>query len=301
MFCFLEEDFVRPLVHIGGVCGVCGPKRGRIHTLSSISLRVGRKRFVTVIKRSNSNGSAFVGVLNYLSAPSSKRCFLSKGSITGLSSGRLSSVHGRGVNFVFRKFGLVPGLSTLKGMRLPLVCHKLKGRREGRVTKRTLSGIKLRGHVSREPGRLSNKRRRHITMTETVTTRPPVVLTSRPANGLSDGSAVRVVGVLGSLRRSKEAIVVVARSSRVTGRMSHIIHVVSKGVIDSDMGRWRFGYLPTLGREKRCFAVSRSLGRYPLSVFLVECFLLRFWLLLFAFCSASADSVLGFDSFPTVS
>lgn len=239
LVCFAEDGFVvrSTLMQMMSLYGICGPKRGRIQTLSRISLRVRGNRFITVVKRSNSKGSAFVGVLNYLSIPASKGCCLGKASMSAVGSGSLSIMQGGRVNFVFRNFGLVTGLATLRGIRLPLVCHKVSQGAEEGLTIRSLGGIKLRGHVSRGPGRVSKKRRRHITVTETVTTEPPIVLTSRPAKGLSSTSDERVVRVLGKVRESKRALVLVARSGKVTTRTGQIIQVVSKGVRSSVVGR----------------------------------------------------------------
>lgn len=228
--------FIVRLVSIHGICGVCGPNRGRMGTLSNISVAVSRNRFITVVNRSNSNGSALVGVLNLLSAPARNRCCVGNGLISSLASSRVDSVHGGRVNFVFRNFGLVSSLSTLRGIRLPLICHNIPHTRESRLSGTTLRGINLNNHVRRLPTTLSNNRRRHITITHTVTTTPPIVLTSRPANGLSAHSAGSIVRVLRGLGSRNEAIVIVARSGRVTRRTRHIVEVESNGIIRSCVG-----------------------------------------------------------------
>lgn len=215
---------------------MCGPNRGRIHTLSNISLAVSHNRFITVVNRSNSNGSAFVGVLNLLSIPADNRCGLSKRGASGLSSSRVDRVQGGRVNFVFRNFGLVSDLATRRGIRLPLTCHNVPGTRHRILSRSTLGHIKLRGQVGRLPGRVSNNRRREITVTHTMTTGPPVVLTSRPANGLSDRSKTRIVQVLRRLRHRNEAIVLVARSGRVTTGTRQMVHVRSNRIVRSCVG-----------------------------------------------------------------
>ncbi len=214
-------------MELGRVCGSCPLNRRAISILRSVGLRVGPGRFISVLNPSNDNGSALVGVVNYLSIPSGKSCVLSNRCISDYARSRLDRVEKGGVKFVFRRFGLLPRLATCRGIRVPLLCRGLAPTREGRQILEALTRMNLASHVRRGPARLSNNRRRQITVTHILTTRPSVVLTSRPANGLSSASNRRVVGVVGSLRSRNGAVILVARSVGITGRTRHGICIRS--------------------------------------------------------------------------
>lgn len=95
-----------------------------------------------------------------------------------------------------------------------------------------VTALKVRGQVCGLPGRLSKKRRREMTVTETLIGHPRVVFTSRPAKGLSSGADSRMVTLLGvATGGCKRAVMVVARSSRVTRITSHVLIVRSKRII----------------------------------------------------------------------
>lgn len=222
------------LINVGGVCHA---GRVRAMTLRSMGLAIGGKRFLDVVKPSNYNGSALLGVVKLLSAPANKDVRMTKAEVRDVGSGRLTTFHGGGLKFIFRSFRLVGSLGILSGIRLPLLCHHVDDDRHGQLTRSILTGIKLDRQVHRFPSRLSNNRYRHITITHTVVNGPRVVLTSRPANGLSSEVKTRIVRLLRQLGgRSKQAVIVIARGRRRTGRASQAIHFFSKRRI-----RWGIG------------------------------------------------------------
>lgn len=256
------------VVGLANVGGVCHAGRVRAITLRGMGLRIGGKRFLDVVKPSNYKGSALLGVVNLLSTPADNAVRVTNAGISNVGSGRLTTFHGRGLNFIFRSFRLVGSLGILSGIRLPLLCEGISTGRHHRLTRRMLGGINLDRHVHRVPARLSNNRYRHMTVTHTVVNGPRVVLTSRPANGLSSGVNTRIVRLLRRLGgRSKHAVIVIARGRRRTGRASHAIHFFSKHRI-----RWLLlgdrlsavGCRLSVGRVRAMERTFAVLGRGPL-------------------------------------
>lgn len=225
------------VVRVRGLDGMFHASRMRAVTLGRMGVRIGRKRFMTVVKPSNYKGSALLGVLNLLSGPARNDCGLLNGRMTGLGRGRHAHLHGNMVNFMFRDFGLVSRLGIFRGIRLPLACLKVGTDRHGRHILRVLGQVGLDRHTGRFPRRLSNNRRRHITVTHTIIAGPGLVLTSRPANGLSSGGNTRMVGLLARLGGRKADVIVMARSRRSTKFTRHIVRLFSNDMI-TGVGRW---------------------------------------------------------------
>lgn len=211
--------------------GCCKARPGVAGTLSNIGFSMRRKRFMTMMKASNSKGSAVLRVVKNLSAPADKGIVMHKRRLTGGGSRRLAVFEEEGVNFVFRGCGLIPVLGICRGVILPMRLSKSAMSRK--FVSRMIRVLTLRSGLGGVPGGLSKKRRREITVTETLITGPTVILTSRPANGLSSGADTSIVKLVGQADcRFRRAIMVVARGGRVTQLTSQVIHVRSKGVMD---------------------------------------------------------------------
>lgn len=217
------------LLRIGGVDGACNGKRATIGTLGSIDFSIPGNRCITVIKRSNSNGDALLGVVNTLSAPASNGILVSNGSVFTVGSQGLAIFHQEGVNFVFRTFGLVPRLAIRRGVVFPLLLS-CRGP-SGECLRRLLAILGLGSHHGRLPDRLSNNRRREITVNHTLVAHPSLVLTSRPAKGLSSRGDDRIVTLLGRASGGcRRAVVVVARGHDVTRATSQMLRMSSNAL-----------------------------------------------------------------------
>lgn len=185
-----------------------------------------------VLKRSNTNGAATLGVLNNVSATAANHMIINKHSVANLQGGKLIACQHGSVNFIFRFCGLIPGLATLRGIRLT---SRVYPSRFSPI--RALCGIKLKRHVKGFPTRLSNNRRRHMSVTHTVTGGPGLLLYSRPANTLSCRANGRMLRLLRSVYRARNvAIVVVARGSTLTPVTRGIVHFHSNGIADRRIG-----------------------------------------------------------------
>lgn len=189
--------------------------------LGRVGLSVGRGRFMAVLNPSNYNGAAALHVVNNFIRPSDNSIVFNNGEVGKAPPG------GEGMGAMFRGCSLFPRLGIFSGITFKLGLGGVPGSRVGGHMASVLTAISLgncRGHSITG---LSNNRRRHITVTETLIYSPRVVLLSRPLNTLSLGLHGDVRLRLGRVRRgARGAFVCIARSRRRTLAVdSHIIIV----------------------------------------------------------------------------
>lgn len=252
---------------------MCDPKATcRRRTLGSIDLRVPRKRFIKVVKRANSKGSALVRRLGNLVGTASKGLLCRKRGVCR-SKCSVGGLHAR-MKLIFRcprcrlfRISILDSIYFKPGGR------KLSGRRYRGRTERTLRLMKFpRGCCGRSPFRLSKNRGHHITVTKVLTVRPGMLILSRPATKLSPGKQSRVLSRMGLLRRgAKVAMVLISRDVRsITGCIRHLVIVGSKrGVLSNAPRRifHRCGRLRTIKlTTPRMACMVRSLGRGKFSM-----------------------------------
>lgn len=184
-----------------------------------------------VVKTSNSNGAALLGYVSAVSAIDTKRVCLSKASIARVGRGRVTQFHQRGLKFMFRSFGLLSALAVSRGVTLTLAVGGIPTNRVSKQIQRVTKGLGVASVLSGCPCRISNNRGRQYTYTETVVGRPGLVLTSRPANTLSDRSSRVLLSAVRDVGRSlKTAVLVIARSTFSTDCTGHVLFVESKTV-----------------------------------------------------------------------
>lgn len=194
--------------------------------LGSIDLRVRSNRFIALLKPSNYNGAAALHVVTKFLSPSDNSIVFRNGGVGNIPT------RGQRIGAVFRHCTLFPGLGITSGVTFNLGLRGGSGDRVGGVIRRVLSlmGLgKFRGHGISS---LSKNRRRHITVTHTLTIGPHMLLLSRPLKTLSLGLHGSVRDRLGTVRRQLNvAFVCMARSRRRTLSVSSAVIIVSNNIV----------------------------------------------------------------------
>lgn len=210
--------------------GSCNPN---LPTIGRTGLRVSGNRFIFMMKGDNSKGAALVGLLVGRLSSASNRVVMDKRHLRKVGREEMTGCH-HGLNMMFRSFHLLGSEGMCRGMTFTreMIGHPAE-MVHGHIP-RMLRRIKLTIGCGSFPSRLSNKRRREITLTETLIGHPSVLLTSRPAKGLSPGASRRVVGLLRRVGSEKAAMIIIARGGSVMGSVhGHIIAVRRNSVVDS--------------------------------------------------------------------
>lgn len=205
------------LVRLGGLAGGFSSRR----ILQNVGLSVRRGRFLALLKPDNYKGAAALEVVTNFRRPDNKRMLFGKVRVSGLPP------CGERVGAMFRGCTLFPRLGIVSGVNFNLGLGGMSGSIVRRGMGEVLGVMKLRNFRGESIALLSNKRRRQITVTETLIGRPGILLLSRPLNTLSTGVHGRVRVRLGGVReRMKVAFVCIARSRRRTLSVSSAMMIV---------------------------------------------------------------------------
>lgn len=239
----MKNGRVRGVLRMGSLRVAFSACTNGMGTVHNIDFSLGPNRALTVINRSNSNGSiADHDVVHLLTGGTGvrrKRVLFGNRSLIRGARGRVRGVHNSRVTVVFRSpvASLGPARGVNGRVTRPVVGRRgVDGSRTCGGTRRLLRLMNVpgpTGEVGRCPRRFSNKRHRQVIVTVTLNYGPSVLVTSRPAATLSIAVRTRVLRLVGSLRAGVGASVVfVARSLKIiTGITSHITIVCTNGVI----------------------------------------------------------------------
>lgn len=252
-----ENDF--GIVRFHSIAGICND--GNAGTLGGIGVGVRSKRFIFIINTSNTNGDAFLGLVVRRRGPADNAIVINSCSSSAVGGGRIPCCE-EAVNVIFRSFHLVPGVDICSGITFTVhIVNTGRGSVEGHIPC-VLRLINLSRGTHSVPGRLSNNRRRHISLTETLMGGPGLVVTSRPANGISPRVDRRVIRVLAGVGGNNAAIVVIARRRDLIHTFPHHIVIVGGNRIISSApspSRTRFRSSRPRGSASVCF-FGRSIG-----------------------------------------
>ena len=206
---------------------------GPLDILSDIDLEIRTREAVAIVGVSGSGKSTLLGLLAGLDLPSSGEVFLSSNRLNDLDEDGRARVRGELVGFVFQSFQLLPDLTALENVMLPL---ELRGDREPRdQAAELLSRVGLEGRLQHYPKQLSGGEQQRVAIARAFATEPAILFADEPTGNLDNVTGERVIDLLFHLNRDKgTTLVLVTHDEHLAGRCERLIHLEAGRVV-SDM------------------------------------------------------------------
>jgi putative ABC transport system ATP-binding protein len=205
-----------------------------IRALDGVSLCVDRNEYVAVMGASGSGKSTLMNVLGCLDRPTSGSYELDGKLTTRLSAGALANVRNERIGFVFQSFELMPRLSALKNVELPLIYarHGWWGRRQRAAE--ALKRVGLADRMRHRPNQLSGGQKQRVAIARALVGRPAILLADEPTGNLDSKTSDEILALFADLHRQGQTIILVTHESDVARHAKRIIRM-KDGRVHSDL------------------------------------------------------------------
>ena len=181
-----------------------------VRALDGVDLEIGAGELVVVAGPSGSGKSTLLHLLGALDAPDAGRVAVEGRDLAALTERERTLLRRRRLGFVFQAFHLVPVLSALENVELPLVVDGVGARERRARATATLESVGLGARLGHRPDRLSGGERQRVAIARALVHRPRAVLADEPTGNLDSVNAGRVFDLLAGLGREAGATIVVA-------------------------------------------------------------------------------------------
>lgn len=195
-----------------------------VHALRGVSLAVERGEHVAVMGSSGSGKSTLLNLLGALDRPTAGEVRFLGRDVQTMSDRELAELRNRRIGFVFQSFHLLPRLTALDNVVLPLV-YRSTGRRERqRRAEDALRSVGLADRMDHRPTQLSGGQQQRVAMARAIVTEPDLVLADEPTGNLDTVTGEGVLDLLGRLHDERgTALVVITHETAVAARASRTI------------------------------------------------------------------------------
>jgi putative ABC transport system ATP-binding protein len=200
---------------------------GTVAAVSDISLAVPDGQFASIVGRSGSGKSTLLGLLGALDTPTSGSIKVGERDVTKMSDHDLISYRGKSIGFVFQNYNLVPSLTALENVMLPMEFAKVpKGTRRARA-KQLLEEVGLEpDQMGRKPGRLSGGQQQRVAIARALANKPKLILADEPTGNLDAATGKMIFDLLHSLSRSENTtIIVVTHDQEIAGKTDKVFRL----------------------------------------------------------------------------
>jgi putative ABC transport system ATP-binding protein len=199
--------------------------RLEVEALAGVSLRIERGEFVAVVGPSGSGKSTLMNILGCLDVPSSGTYRLAGSDVQELDEDRLSVVRNRRIGFVFQQFNLLPTLTALQNVELPLLYSTVDRHDRRDKARRALEHVGLGDRFDHRPGELSGGQQQRVAVARALVTEPAMILADEPTGNLDSASTADVLALLDELHRSGRTIVLITHEHEVAAHAQRTISI----------------------------------------------------------------------------
>jgi putative ABC transport system ATP-binding protein len=209
---------------VEGVGKQVSSPEGTLTILDGISFAIGRGETVAVVGASGAGKSTLLALLAGLDTPTTGRVRLAGNELTALDEDGRAAVRGSHVGFVFQSFHLVPSLTALENVMLPL---ELRGRGDARsAATEVLGRVGLAGRVGHYPRQLSGGEQQRVAIARAFVTKPDVLFADEPTGNLDTATGERIMDLLFGLNTaSQTTLVLVTHDLSLAARCGRIVHL----------------------------------------------------------------------------
>lgn len=223
------------LIEITGLTKVYGEGDAAVHALAGVDVRVERGEFVAVMGHSGSGKSTLMNIVGCLDRPTAGQYFLDGRDVSQMTKNELAEIRNEKLGFIFQSFNLLPRLSALGNVMLPMLYNEedvSDEESEARAVK-SLTSVGLENRLHHRPNQLSGGQQQRVAIARALVNNPPLILADEPTGNLDSKSSVEIMDILRDLHKGGATIVMVTHEADIATHAGRII-CVKDGQIISD-------------------------------------------------------------------
>jgi putative ABC transport system ATP-binding protein len=215
---------VQPVLKAESVTKKVSSPEGTLTILAEVDLRIAAGETVAIVGSSGAGKSTLLALLAGLDEPSAGRVWLNGAELTALDEDGRAAVRARHVGFVFQSFHLVPSLTAIENVMLPLELAGLPNARSAAAE--VLAQVNLTPRREHYPRQLSGGEQQRVAIARAFVTRPAVLFADEPTGNLDSVTGERIIELLFELNRAAQTtLVVVTHDEAIAKRCGRIIKI----------------------------------------------------------------------------
>ncbi|HUN15836.1 MAG TPA: ABC transporter ATP-binding protein [Saprospiraceae bacterium] len=204
-----------------------------VTALKSVDLAISKNDYVALMGPSGSGKSTLMNLIGCLDSPTAGDYYLNGVNVSQMSDTDLAEVRNKEIGFVFQTFNLLPRMSALENVAMPLVyAGKSKAERESKAQK-VLEQVGLGDRMYHKPNELSGGQRQRVAIARALVNDPAIILADEPTGNLDSKTSLEIMRILKDIHTAGNTIILVTHEPDIAEHAHRIIRM-RDGLIESD-------------------------------------------------------------------
>jgi len=193
--------------------------------LRNINLEIKRGEYIAILGPSGSGKSTLMQIIGCLSTPTTGSYTLAGKEVKGLSSDELAKVRNLYIGFVFQRFNLMPHLTVVDNVALPLVYRGVNTNERNERAKEILVQLGLSNHFEHRSNELSGGQQQRVAIARALVTNPEVILADEPTGNLDSKSGAEVVNLFNQLNAQGKIVITITHDADLAKHAKRIVEI----------------------------------------------------------------------------
>ena len=221
------------LVEVKDMCKVYNPGENEVRALDHVNVSINENEFVAIIGHSGSGKSTLMNMLGCLDVPTSGTYLLHDQDVSRMSDDDLSDIRNREIGFIFQGFNLIPNLTALDNVELPLIYRGISKKERLELSQDALRKVGLEKRMNHKPSEMSGGQQQRVAIARAIAQAPPVILADEPTGNLDSGSTKEIMGILKSLHQEGRTVIIITHDNDIAAQAERVIRI-KDGYIEAD-------------------------------------------------------------------
>ncbi|MCI5741370.1 MAG: ABC transporter ATP-binding protein [Lachnospiraceae bacterium] len=221
------------MIEVSHLMKIYNPGENEVRALDDVSLQIKQGEFVAIIGQSGSGKSTFMNILGCLDIPTSGNYYLNGKDVSGLSDDELSEIRNQEIGFIFQGFNLIPGLTALENVELPLIYRNVPATKRRELAVESLKKVGLEKRMEHKPAEMSGGQQQRVAIARALAAAPPIILADEPTGNLDSKSSHEIMEILGKLHAEGKTVILITHDDGIAASAKRVIRIMD-GKIELD-------------------------------------------------------------------
>ncbi|MBT8233709.1 MAG: ABC transporter ATP-binding protein [Saprospiraceae bacterium] len=205
----------------------------KVFALNGVSIDINTNEYVALMGPSGSGKSTLMNLLGLLDTPTSGTYLFNDNLVSSMSDSELANLRNKEIGFVFQTFNLLPRLTALENVALPLVYSGIGKKRRLEKAFEVLDSVGLGDRVDHKPNELSGGQRQRVAIARALVNDPSIILADEPTGNLDTKTSIEIMAIFEEIQKKGNTVILVTHEPDIAEHAHRIIRL-RDGLLESD-------------------------------------------------------------------
>ncbi|TMI93423.1 MAG: ABC transporter ATP-binding protein [Bacteroidetes bacterium] len=233
------------IIHLEGIRKSYFMGKQVLEVLRNISLDISKNEYVALMGPSGSGKSTLMNILGCLDTPTAGKYILNGQDVSQMEDNDLAEIRNKEIGFVFQQFNLLPRLTALENVALPLIYAGLSKKQRSEKAKHVLELVNLTDRSAHKPNELSGGQSQRVAIARALVNDPAIILADEPTGNLDTKTSYEIMEIFERINTAGNTVVLVTHEEDIANRARRVIRL-RDGAVESDAPKSHKGDLATV-------------------------------------------------------